>query len=271
MFLFTKNIHVLPEKEVAKVNRIAMVSISTDNRRPFAQYTLKSFQDYSKKWQYDFYTHYERLDMTRAVQWGKIKAVIDLLETNKYDWVVWLDDDIFITNPTISFDAMIQDHGKDADVIISAHKEKLPEHNDVNTGLFLVKNTPWAKKFLKEVWDIGYTKYFQDTGSFWEQSAMQDLLETTAYKNCKQVSRLPARKIQSFITLLVKGDKGDYGQWQPGDFAAHLAGASESFREHVTSQFAQNPYVYPDISIDPAFNLEMSKQAERYTIRQDIY
>ena len=144
------------------------------------------------------------------------------------------------------------------------------EFNDVNTGLFIIKNTPWAKSFLQNVWDIGCKRYYEDLGSFWEQSAMQELLEIAPYKNCKEISRLPARKIQSFITYLLKGDKGDYGQWQPGDFAAHLAGASESVRMHITSQFAENPHMYPDISIDPKDNLEMSKVADLYTIRQDM-
>lgn len=227
--------------------RIAMVTVSTPNRTSFTQYTIGSFKDYAQRWGYELHYHQATLDASRPVQWSKIKAVQELLKTNKYDWVVWVDDDIFITNPDHSFESMISSYGNQSDIIISAHKEKLPEFNDVNTGLFFAKNTDWVRSFLQRVWDIGHHRYNKATGSFWEQSAMQELLETKEFKGDSHVSIVPARKIQSFITLLKKGDKGDYGQWQPGDFAAHLAGAGEYVRIFITQQLKKNPRQYPHL------------------------
>lgn len=225
--------------------RIALITISTPNRSSFSKYTLDSFRRYADKWHYDLYCFTESLDPSRPVQWSKIKAVADLMNQGNYDWYVWLDDDIYITNPDIPLEQVIHQYGQKAALIISAHKEKLPAFNDVNSGLFLIKNTSWSKKFLQRVWNIGYERYNQLAGSFWEQSAMQELLEMREFKDSPAIARLAARKIQSFVTLLHKGDTGDYGQWQPGDFAAHLAGAHDDVREMITQQFAHDTRAYP--------------------------
>jgi hypothetical protein len=47
--------------------------------------------------------------------------------------------------------------------------------------------------------------------------------------------------------LLLKGDKGDYGQWHPGDFAAHLAGACTAVRANIMEQFVQGVQGYPKV------------------------
>jgi hypothetical protein len=228
--------------------RIAMVTISTPNRTEFSQYTIESFTKYAEKWNYDLYFSSTTLDKTRPIQWSKIKAVLEVLKTNKYDWVAWFDDDIYITNPDISLEKFIKENGQKAFFIISAHKtniEKNSDLNNVNSGLFLVKNTQDAKNFLTKVWDIGNSRYNQEKGSFWEQSAITELLKTQKYKNSKQISRLPAKKIQSFITIFTKGDTTDYGQWEPGDFAAHLAGTDDDCRVIIIEQLAKNPKEYP--------------------------
>ena len=229
--------------------RIAMVTVSTPNRVPFAQFTVESFNDYAKKWGYDLHLFFTSLDESRPVQWSKIKAVTDLLKRNEYDWVVWLDDDLIITNPEISFEKTIQEHGQKADLIISSHHEKSSASSDVNTGLFLVKNTRWSLDFLQRVWDIGNDRYNKVTGSLWEQDAMQELLATDDYKKSSCIKCVPARTIESFMILLEKGDKGDYGLWQPGDFAAHLAGQAEWFRISMATQLWNDPNKYPDVGM----------------------
>lgn len=240
--IFTKNTSA-DSKETHP--RIAMVSISTPNRYLFSQYTLASFIKYAADWSYDFHLYTKPFDNSRPTAWGKIKAMLELLNTNKYDWCVWIDDDIYITNPSIPLEKFIQEYGKTAHLIISAQKCKPITSTDINTGLFFIKNSEWSKDLLQKIWDIGNNRYNKETGSFWEQSALAELMETKTYKDSPYIARIPARIIQSLLTLLFKGDTSDQGQWQPGDFAAHLAGANEDIRVWITKQFEENIYEYP--------------------------
>ncbi len=234
---------------------IAIVTISTPNRISFSQYTLSSLIKYASKWGYYLHFYPNPPDTSRSIYWGKIKVVLDLLKEGKYDWYVWFDDDIFITNPEISIGQIIKDCGPQVHFIIAAHKTFPILENDVNSGVFMVRNSEWSRNFLQQVWERGDGQ----PGSYMEQGAISELIVTEKYKNSPYIVRLPGRKIQSILTLLYKGDCGDYGQWQPGDFAAHLAGAYERARCIICEQFATNPSIYP--VLPPA--------AEALTIKQE--
>lgn len=253
---------MLQAQPAPKRMRIVMVTISTPNRQPFFQYALDSFKKYVERWKYSLYVYQTTQDLSRPVSWSKIKVVSDLLKDDiqKFDWVVWIDDDIFITNPNIRLEHFIQKCGPQTNFIIASHKEFSQIYADVNAGAFFVKNTQWSKDFLQRVWDIGNYRYNQETGSSLEQSAISELLGTPEYKESPYIAKLPARTIQSLITFVAKGDMGDYGQWQPGDFAAHLACASTFNRVHIMEQFVKNSNVYPELPVD---------LRGYYTIKQD--
>jgi len=248
--------------QVSKESQIAIVTISTPNRQEFSRHTIASMRKYADLWGYDFYHFNETFDPSRPAPWSKILAARTLLLTNKYQWVVWIDDDIYITDPSKSLEYFIHKCPPETYFIISSHKEFVQNYNDVNTGLFFVKNSPWSQEFLGRVWDIGNYRYNQDGGSNLEQSAMSDLLTTPEYKDSCRIAKFPARTIQSFITLILNGDYGDYGQWQPGDFAAHLAGASITNRIFITRQFAKDVMKYP--TLHESFR-------GRFTVQQDQF
>jgi len=251
-FIYTFNFY--------RSKHVAMVTVSTSNRIVFSKYTINSFKKYAQRWNYDFYHHSLKLDSSRPAAWSKIRAVLDLLKDDRYEWVVWFDDDIFITNPEIKLEELIEKYGKNVDLILSSHKVNPSLCNDINSGLFLVKNTQWSKEFFNKVWDIGNHRYNQESGSFWEQSAIMDLLSKNGeYYNSSHINMVPARKIQSYITLLFKDDKGDYGQWKPGDFVAHLPAAHNEIRASIFKSFTENTYEYPPIP----FNLD-----KNFTIKQ---
>jgi hypothetical protein len=245
---------------VAQVRKpLAMVTLSTENREPFAQYSIPSFIKYAERWGYDLYVFPMSLDISRPTPWSKIKAMLDLMKADEYEWYVWLDDDIYITNPNYQLIQCINDYGRQADLIVSAHKSLPTGPEDINSGLFLIRNSAWSREFLERVWDIGNYRYNKEVGSQWDQSAICELLATPAYRGSPLVVQLPGRVIQSQFTLLFKGDKGDYGQWQPGDFAAHLAGACTVVRADIMAQFANGVQGYPKV---------LKELEDRYIIEQ---
>lgn len=224
---------------------IALVTLSTVDRLPFSKFTTTSLKQYADRWGYDLFIYQESLDAARHPAWSKIKAVKNILNSKKYSFVVWVDDDIFITNPEKSIESFIELAGAKAEFIISAHMERPVVPQDINTGLFIVKNSPWVLTLLDRIWDIGNHRY-ANSGA-WDQDALVELVSRPEFCNDARIVRFPGRIIQSLLTLLKTGCRGDYGQWQPGDFAAHMAGATMNGRILTLRQLAYNYNVYPSL------------------------
>ena len=94
---------------------------------------------------------YDRIDGgARTAQWDKIRLVVSLLERG-YRLVFWTDSDSLFTRCGQSIEAAVglatQPH---ADFFFTG------DHNyALNSGQFLVRNTPWASAFLERWWAAG--------------------------------------------------------------------------------------------------------------------
>jgi hypothetical protein len=236
---------------------IAIAVVSTPGRESFFQFNYQALRGYAEKWNYDVYISKETVDASRHPNWSKIKMLQTLLDEGKYDWYVWLDDDLIITNPQISIESLIQKYGKEpVHFIIGAHKTVPVDMYDVNTGVFIVRQSEWSKEFLRQIWAMGTAEKYL----VWEQSAVQDLMSSAEYARSPHINRVPGRTIQSILTLLNKRDRRDYGQWQPGDFIAHMAGGDEYCRTLMSAQLIASPSRYPELP---------EHLSEFFTIRQD--
>lgn len=233
------------EQPVVKPS-ITLVALATPNLIEFSQYTIRSFVDYAWKWGYQFHLCTTSLEPARHPAWSKIKLFQSLLKDGASDWYVWLDADLIITNPDIPMEKFISEYGSKADVIVSIERrDGLERQDDINSGMFLVRNSPWARYFLQRVWDVGYQRFANQHG--WEQSAIEELLKTDEFRNNEKFKKAPVRCIQSLLRLVDKEDKNDYELWRPGDFAAHMVGATTGLRSFVLSQLAENSAVYPEV------------------------
>jgi hypothetical protein len=191
---------------------IAVVSISTPERHACAQHSYPLLKEYTGVWGYTLKIHNAMLDSSRSVRWSKIKAILDELKTGTYDWVAWFDDDVLVTNLLMPLEQFIHEYGKQADFIISAERVSPQADNEINTGVLLIKNTPWAKEFLQRVWDYGNEHHCN------EQEAIAALM-AAEFKYDQHINRVPVCQIQSFF----EDHPCDYGQWKENDFSMHLS------------------------------------------------
>jgi len=145
--------------------KICLVSHFTENITNVANITIPNKEDYSKKHNYYFKYHKGRLS-NRHPGWDKIIILKEVLESNLYDYVVWVDNDAYITNPEIRFD-FICNTNPDIKLIIASEDnyrntktlnpnlDYLELHNlrIINTGVFILKNDKWSIDFLNNVWE----------------------------------------------------------------------------------------------------------------------
>eukprot|EP01041_Mallomonas_annulata_P009299 gene9299-19298_t len=98
-----------------------------------------------------FYT--KLLDPRQAGEWAKVSIIRKLLtdSTNNFDWVLWIDSDAVVVNITRS----IEDTLKEFYVHQNTSLIFAGDTCILNTGVLLLKNTPWMHHALDEIWKMG--------------------------------------------------------------------------------------------------------------------
>ena len=128
----------------------------------------------------------------RSFHWGKVKLVQELLDTDKFDYILFLDADAIISD----FNQNIEDFiDSDHDMVFA---EDVGYHSSMNTGVFLVKNSEWSKNFLKTWWESGETYKGKDAPFGLE--IMEENLEKAGY------FKWALWHEQTCITLLYRND-----------------------------------------------------------------
>jgi hypothetical protein len=156
-------------------------------------------------------------EVARELQWAKIPLIRKHL--GDWDYIMWLDGDILITNQDRKIEDFIN--------LIESGKFFFigRDFQGLNSGVFIIQNCPLAHEFLKDVWEFqGF-----DRKLFHEQTAMDHYIEDPRYKKGVQV--VP----HEFISIM---NAYDYRMdarvhWLPGDFCIHFAGI-----KHVPSRLA---------------------------------
>ena len=120
----------------------------------YASLTFRNHLAYCRRHGYDYVLRTRAYDRmyggARTAQWDKIRLVVSLLERG-YRLVFWTDSDSLFTRCGQSIEAAVglatQPH---ADFFFTG------DHNyALNSGQFLVRNTPWASAFLERWWAAG--------------------------------------------------------------------------------------------------------------------
>jgi len=150
-------------------------------------------------------------EVRRELQWAKIPLIQKYLP--KYDYIMWIDGDVLITNQERKIEDFIK--------LMKPHEFLLigKDFQGLNSGVFIIRNCVEAIQFLKETWDFqGF-----DRKLFHEQSAMDHLMKDEKYKGKIQV--VPHSHIHIMNAYDYRMDQKVH--WKPGDFCVHFAGIKD--------------------------------------------
>lgn len=154
------------------------------------------------------------LDKSRLPPWSKIILLQREMKNNPdIELIVWIDDDIIITNKNIRFEDLIKDYNFD-NILIS--EEVI---GPFNTGILVCKNNEETYNYLEKIWNLCEKYPLYKIKANWEQDIfIKDYNESiTNTSNKCYITTIPYKIIQSFYR---KNDK----DWKKGDFAAHITG-----------------------------------------------
>jgi hypothetical protein len=229
--------------------QFGIVNIYTPNILPLAVITTEyNKRKYCEKHGYDLLIKTKDFSCSH-LGFAKIQLILDLLKTNKYDWLYWCGTDTMITNYGIKLEDLIDDHYS---FIISY------DVWDFNSDSFLIRNTQQAIEYFEHIMSL-YDIYVDSDGNatnfgsklpdggnraWGEQGAMIDLYQQ--YDKYKEITKPMHQKFMNSYLYNVypspwhqKGldCKGNPGQWSHGDFLVHWPGISNDNRISLALKF----------------------------------
>lgn len=102
---------------------------------------IKNREDYASLHGYDVINANDCINYSRPVAWSKLDALYKHLPN--YDYIFFIDMDAVIMEPGIRLETLIDSAGHEKEFIFTE------DWNGLNSGVFIVKNTPWSAFFLK--------------------------------------------------------------------------------------------------------------------------
>lgn len=155
----------------------------------------------------------------RAASWQKLLLVKAVMEADPTaDVVLWVDDDVIVTNPDADVGGMLAGFLADPHALLAACEDTQGE--PFNMGVVAFRNCSATTRLIDELW-AGCSDAERHK-PLWEQTCMHRLMREGRVPS-RTVHVLPPRTLQSFLRDY---DDPPTFQWRFGDFAAHLTGMS---------------------------------------------
>lgn len=196
--------------------------LNLSDRPDFSEISRYFLTKYCEKYNFSYIFENLILDNTRHISWSKLLLIKNYINEKNVDYIVWIDDDIIITNPKIDIRNIIEKNMKDN--IIMMQKD-CDENTLINAGIIIVKNCKMTISWIDKIWDIG--KVLQkEFDSNWEQDAI--IYDIVSTKN-KYYKILDYGILQNFVR--------DYNipknnPWTTESFSAHITGMPQIKRYH---------------------------------------
>lgn len=167
-----------------KKNKILFLTFDNRENIDYVQIHNLNITKYVKKFDYEykFLSHCDK-----NVYWCKIHLVLKELETNNYDYVIWLDSDTVIQNFNIDIGDILNMFSSD----IYVGSDNNDKYNIINAGVFIISNTTIGKNFLLDCINSVYNGCYNNdktlkgiwAGSCYEQGIMNILINDKYYSN----------------------------------------------------------------------------------------
>eukprot|EP00747_Dinoflagellata_sp_TGD_P221492 gnl/TRDRNA2_/TRDRNA2_93315_c0_seq2.p1 gnl/TRDRNA2_/TRDRNA2_93315_c0~~gnl/TRDRNA2_/TRDRNA2_93315_c0_seq2.p1 ORF type:complete len:428 (+),score=64.02 gnl/TRDRNA2_/TRDRNA2_93315_c0_seq2:63-1346(+) len=160
-------------------------------------------------------------------QYNKMALVAAALRApDAPEWVFFVDCDAFFTNFEIGIGDILETYGAATAEPASPHFLVAEDPGGINTGVFLVKNSPWSLNFLARVESNVFRVAWDQSMFFWEilwpsLFDANDLLKGD-YRLPDKIAFVHQAHLNAFVPP-ASTDWHAY-EWQSGDFICHFAG-----------------------------------------------
>jgi hypothetical protein len=145
IYSFDYNKNLINEKNNCSKEKILIISFDNRDNLKYIKLHNNNIKKYCKKHKNIYYKFINKL-INKNIYWNKLYLVLQELNSNKYDYVMWMDTDSFIINNSMSLHKIINLYSSD---ILIGH-DNLSFKNIFCAGVFIIKNSIIGKKFIKD-------------------------------------------------------------------------------------------------------------------------
>jgi hypothetical protein len=197
--------------------KIAFITFENRDER-YVKLHNENIKKYCDKWGYN-YIYIPKNETEYSPYWYKVILVNDILKTNKYDYVFWMDSDTIINNFIIDIGEDILDR-YDSDILVAS--DNVP--NDVmNAGLFVIRNSKTGNNFMED-WVNSYKKY-----CIKNNKSLRGKWSMSCYEQ-GNMNKLIFEKYSNNTTFINRNIFQNFGQCQNDVFVMHYYGRDKNIR-----------------------------------------
>lgn len=214
------------------MKNICIVVMYTDNYSKMASITVENnIKLYCNLHNYGLYIdQYKTVDSSRSFQWHKIKLCKELLLTNKYEWLFFLDIDCLIMNSSIRLESFIDENYS---YILPSHCMPAQDTpittvdgvQNIISSQFFVRNNEKGIAILNAIWDANNGIDINEFDH--EGRATRIVINSEQFKDdIKIIEEHLLNRFWYFNNpYMLNHFKGINDHvWQPGDFIVHVTG-----------------------------------------------
>ena len=204
---------------IKNIHKAKICVCSFSDRRELYDITYPRIEEYCKKHNYvfqKFHTHLVDTN-THHPSWNKMFILKKILEAHVFDYVVWIDDDIYITDMEKPLMHFIDTYSFSTNQKLFLVCDDLdPRKVAFNCGMMVVKAAPPTLQVLDTILNISQYQPLLHKNFSWEQEAFGFFYR---FMSSDPFQIIPHRTLQSICRPFdCPIDEG----WNRGDFAAHV-------------------------------------------------
>lgn len=230
-------------KKKVDTKKIAVLVVYDDNYESMKEITVdNNISNYCDLHGYTLITR--KINSTeREPQWYKISESIDVLKSNDFDWVFFIDLDCLIMNPTIKLETLIDEKFS---FLVPSHAIPAIDNpittpfntDNIITSQFLVKTDEFGIKILEDIWNA--TELSQDLNTF-DYEGRQTRITISKPEFKPYVKIIEEKLLNRFwfvnSPFIVYNNIGVNDLvWQPGDFIAHVTSYKKEDRNKLLDE-----------------------------------
>jgi hypothetical protein len=199
--------------------------------------TFQSKVKYAKKHGYDFLSlngfGTDRSGKYNPTQIGYLRILRVFENIEKYDYIMWIDADALVTNPNIA----IENFEIDNSIFYCSYDWN--GYYSLNTGNFILKNTPHTMSFIDVFYKI--SKNYSMPEEQATINAMYLIPDIKPYIKVLEHKFLNAVPSVDIVKKEIWGNKPTPPRpWNPGDFLVHATGLPNNERVRIFNECFKN-------------------------------
>jgi phenylpropionate dioxygenase-like ring-hydroxylating dioxygenase large terminal subunit len=252
----TFNPTMKPMNTPSPIHDIVIVT-ATDKIRPWTSLIYSNHKSFCDLYGMDYYhlTVAHPLMEGTEPQWSKIIWIQEMFRKHNYKIVIWIDDDVVLTNFRDNFFLPLLHRMNDNQKHVLLVFDAGDDTSKLNTGIMIFKNTLFTQMLLEKIWkkrkqgNLGTCKF---QSCLHEQEALNQLYEQENSIREHILVLLPRENLYNLNTFYRHSHYDerrkmsvDYEKdpvqfrWKKGDNTCHCTGMTEKLRLKAISECIQ--------------------------------